>query len=303
MPSRCALALLTLAPFVPGCAPAPEPAPERRVLFAPPPTPADPVAPLTTELVAEFAAEGGMVRFVDEGDVVSTVVAGPPALFRRVGRAQTLRDLYLDLAPPGAEVPEAIAAAGEAPAPGLRFVAPKAAGPTTSSVFEVDEDDWAGGCDDGEYDQWIANFEAWHDVLAVSGAGGFAVSDHIEFEPGPAEDVFRYFGKRDEIWFAVCSVSSTSPTVSQVMIQWWDQDWFGGPGAGGEWQTLPAFTAAIDSGQRYLYHNASWYTPFRRARIHPVGEAQFTGFEYFVSAAGRNTSEADETLLNPSLGP
>ncbi|MCB1917465.1 MAG: hypothetical protein KDG52_17355 [Rhodocyclaceae bacterium] len=249
-------------------------------------------------IIAEYEVAGGLVRFVDEGDSVSTVVKGGARTFEVVATARTVGDLFVRVAPIGSVMPRRIAEVRKRPLDRLVAIGDGAEGPTLDNEVSKDEDDWAEGCSGDAIGLWQGAFEDWHGFLVLDD-DTFSTSTHWDFGFGMANDAVGYFGSVDEIWLAVCMVSGVA---SQVQIEhriYSTCDAVPGGWACGSWAPVVGTTATLSAGERYRYHNHSIYSGLRRAEIVSIGNDDIYGWQYFVSAAGDDSFAPDEQLTSP----
>ena len=282
----------------------PRPFPEDGVLFGEPPARGEayavyqpPADRTTSSVLAEFEVGGGMVRFVDEGDGVATVIAGDRDTFAAVAEAETVAQLFKAVAPPRTAMPAAVAEVGDERIDTLAWLG-RQAGFTFDDELLVGEDDWADGCAGDSFDQWESGFGAWHGFLW--GSDVFSVSDHYA-GGATVGDLNGYFGTLDEIWFGTCLVEGIVSSV-QMERRVYDIGFPDGEGGFlyGAWAPIAGTEANLSPGQRYLYHNHSIYSSLRRSEIRSIGSAGYTGWEYFISGAAADGFEPDDQYQAPA---
>ncbi len=245
-----------------------------------------------TEILAEFDVGGGMIRFLDEGDSVSTVIVGGPKTYRAVAEATNLGELFEAVAPARTVMPTPVAQHSHVPVDILGEL-DHSRGPQFDNSMVVEDDDWADGCDDEEYDAWKNGFAGY----VGGGALEFNVSKHFQTDDATAPNLYGYFGTLDEIWLGVCMVDGLMTRV-EMEKRTYNVIYGGEDGYVGDWDGIDNTEAYIYPGERYLYHNHTHYGPLRRANIEPFGSAQYTGWEYYISGAAADSFEPDDQLTN-----
>ena len=273
-----------------------KPYPDGGVLFGAPPDDvsslahAGPSVELRSTIIAEFEIAGGFVRFVDEGESVSTIIKGGRGTFEAVAGARTVGQLFDIVAPAGASVPAEIAPFRHEPLYDLIAGRGTASGATTfEEEFEFGADDWAEGCAGDGVSLWQDAFENWHG-FQLGDDDFFSTTNHWDFGGGIVNDAHGYFGTLDEVWFGVCMVDGV---LSAVEMERRYYDFCDGAGCG-NWGPIGGTYALIAPGERYLYHNHSIYSPLRRGVVNSIGDANVTGWEYFISGAGSDTFDPDD---------
>lgn len=238
--------------------------------------------------IAEYDVAGGWVRFVDEGDSVSTIVKGGRETFAIVAGAGTVGELFYSAAPKGTTMPWEIANVSRESLDMVLTAEGHAGGPTLEQEFEYGYDDWSDGCSADEQELWESHFHDWHGPWTENFA--FSTTDFWDFGSEPIGNAYGYFGNLDEIWFAVCSMNhfgSTQIHMEQLVVSPCENS------VCGIWEQIPGTSATLGSGERYLYHNYSIYSPFRRSSINPIG-SKLTGWKYFISGAGSDSFLPDD---------
>ncbi len=284
-----------------GDGPAPSPAPNDGVLFGDPsagtryvvfdqPT----TSPENHKIVAQYRVGTGFVRFVDEGDSVSTIIKGDRRMFSLLADARTVGNLFELAAPPNEEMPPELEAISDDVIDELVADQDKETqGIELESELSASTDDWADECDEDEHEQWRDSFNDWHDVGPVLAGDDFIYQEHLALGADP-DPVFGYYSTLDEIWLGVCMVKGT---IGVVEIDRYSFTNMAPDGQGwGSWQTIVSTSLNLSPGERYLNHNHSHYGPMRRAEIRTIGEAGITGQEFFISAAGQDTFAPDDQL-------
>ncbi len=247
------------------------------------------VAESDSAIIAEFELEGGFIRFIDEGDSqVSTLIKGGYKTFKAIADAGTVGELFQKVAPKNAEMPELIQMAQLEPLTELKAIGGSSHSPTLEQEFEVGDDDWADGCAGDSLAQWTTAFNSW--VGLLWGDKSFSTSDHWSLGFGTVNNVYGYYGTIDEVWFAACMVEGV---VAGVQMQRRYYSYCDVNGCG-NWGPIAGTDALIGPGERYMYHNHSHYSPLRRVEIDSIGNAQYTGWEYFISGAGLDTFAPDD---------
>lgn len=246
-------------------------------------------------ILAEYEVGSGFVRFIDEGDSVATVIKGDKRTFRAAAEADTLGELFEAVAPPRTRMPAPIAEAEHEPIDALAGLS-RSQGFSLENELIVGEDDWANGCDDQEFNSWESSFGAWHGF--IFGNGTFSLSEHY-VGGASVPNQYGYFGTMDEIWFGVCMVEGIVAAVDMER-RIYSTGFPDGEGGFeyGAWAPIAGTDALIGPGERYLYHNHSHYGPLRRSRLDSIGNANVTGWEYFISGAATDTFAPDDQYKN-----
>ena len=244
-------------------------------------------------IIAEYEVSGGFVRFVNENNSVSTIVKGDRSTFDLIAKARTIGELFELVAPTRTSMPKEIAAARDEPFDGFVISNGSANGKTLESELEHGDDDWAEGCSGDSINLWEDNFNNWHGFFF--GDDSFSTTDYWDFGTGSINPVYGFFGLLDEIWAGVCEVSGG---VTDVRMQHRTFDFCDSQGCG-NWEWIQGTEAVIGDGERYLYHNHSIYSALRRIKISSIGQANYSGWKYFISGAGTDTFEPDEQVTSP----
>jgi hypothetical protein len=252
---------------------------------------------IEAEILAEFDVGSGMVRFLDEGDSVSTVIVGDKSTYRQIVDATTVGELFEAVAPPRTTMPAPVAEHRDAAVDILAGL-----GVSRGQVFENEliheDDDWADECDDEEFDAWKSGFEGWA-KLAVPGSFEFRQHRHFETEAAEVGNLHGYFGTVDEIWFGLCVVNGLFAIVDMER-RGYDVVYGGEDGWVGNWVKIGGTDAMVHPGERYLYHNHTHYGPLRRVTIDSFGTAEYSGWEYFISGAGSDRFAPDDQITSNS---
>jgi len=260
-------------------------------------------APVVAQVIATFETDGGKITFIDEGTSVSTVLIGSKAVFKLAENSDSLAALYRAVAPRGESVPNAILvsdATREREGRELVFGGGTTAGPTISEDFEEGDDDWANGCASDSINEWTEGFEEWSDDgNFIINPNDFSHSAMYDLGKGTVGDLNGYFGTLDSIWYGACFVDGV---VSSIQMEYRNFSiCFASPTGWqcGIWSPIAGTQAILSPGERYLYHNHSTYSPLRRGSISSIGNANITGWKYFVSGAATDNFAADDWFQAP----
>jgi len=283
------------------------PFPDGGVLFGEPPEDewslnfGAPTVEPRSNIIAEYEVGDGFVRFLDEGDSVSTIVKGGFETFKSISGASTVGELFDMVAPKSTSIPVEIAKVINEPLEAMVAAGGIAEGPTLEHEFTFGDDDWANGCARDAVDQWEIQFNNWHGPLGWAD-DRFSTTGYYDFGPGVIDDLtlWGYFGNLDEIWFGVCIVQGGRAWVQ--MEHYTGIGNAGGtplPSGGysyGTWRTTKGTKAYLAPGERYLYHNHSIYSALRRGVIDPWTVIDQDGWELFISGAGSDAFDPDDQL-------